>query len=183
MKNKLTIIFAFIFMLIFYACSASTGGRYSNDEGKNEKNETTTKKPNSEVKEDFDFTPYRTKLDIPKKKLNFPASSKNQDVWYGYEEKNIDTLLSSKRIIAKVSGYRVLVATTDNLEEADSMRSNIYFKTTQKQVYITFDPPFYKVSVGDFKDYSNANNLSFKLKQMGYAEARVVSDSVNVFEQ
>jgi SPOR domain len=182
MKKKLIIIAAFICMIIFYSCSASTGGRYSNDEGKNEKNEP-TKKSNSEVKEDFDFTPYRTKLDIPEKKLNFPAASKNPDVWYGYEEKNLDTLASSKKIISKVSGYRVLVIATDNLQEADSMRSDIYFKTAQKQVYISFDPPFYKVSVGDFKDYSNANNLSFKLKQMGYSEARVVSDSVNVFEQ
>ena len=73
--------------------------------------------------------------------------------------------------------------TSDNLEDADSMRSNLYFKTTQKQVYITFDPPFYKVSVGDFKYYSNANNLSFKLKQMGYGESRVVTDSINVYEQ
>jgi len=182
MKKKLTTTALFICMLIFYGCSASTGGRYSSDENNNDKN-ATTKKSNSEVKEDFDFTPYKTKLDIPEKKLNFPASSKNPDVWYGYEEKNIDTLSSSQKIVAKVSGYRVLVITTDNLEEADSMRSNIYFKTTQKQVYITFDPPFYKVSVGDFKDYANANNLSFKLKQMGYAETRVVSDSINVFEQ
>ena len=183
MKKKLTIFAVFICLLVFYSCSASTGGRYSNDEGKKDKNETTTKKPNEETKEDFDFTPYRTKLDIPEKKLNFPASSKNLDVWYGYEEKNPDTLSSSQKIINKVSGYRVLVIATDNLEEADSMRSNIYFKTAQKQVYISFDPPFYKVSVGDFKDYTNANNLSFKLKQMGYSEARVVSDSINVFEQ
>ena len=180
MKTKLTIFAAFIFMLLFYSCGTSTGGRYSTEEGKNEENVATKK---SEVKEDFDFTPYRTKLEIPEKKLNFPASSKNPDVWYGYTEKNVDTLSSSKRIISRTNGYRVLISTTDNLEEADSMRSNIYFNTTQKQVYITFDPPFYKVSVGDFTDYSNANTLSFKLKQMGYAEARVVSDSVNVFEQ
>ncbi len=178
MKKKLTTIALFICMLVFYSCSASTGGRYSSDE-----KDAKTKEPNAEVKEDFDFTPYRTKLDIPEKKLNFPSSSKNPDVWYGYEEKSTDTLSSSKKLVTKVSGYRVLVITTDNLEEADSMRSNIYFNTTQKQVYITFDPPFYKVSVGDFKDYSNANNLSFKLKQMGYAESRVVTDSINVYEQ
>ena len=72
---------------------------------------------------------------------------------------------------------------TDNLEEADSMRSDIYFKTTQKDVYLFFDPPFYKVLVGDFKQFSDAKNLSFKLSQMGYAESRVISDTVNVFQQ
>lgn len=182
MKKKLTTILPLICMFILYSCSASTGGRYSNDEGTKEKNETTTKKPVNEVKEDFDFTPYRTKLDIPEKKLDFPTSSKNPDIWYGYEEKTPDSL-SQQKIISKASGYRVLVFTTDNLAEADSLRSKLYFKTTQKQVYISFDPPFYKVSVGDFKDYSNANNLSFKLKQMGYGESRVVTDSINVYEQ
>jgi hypothetical protein len=182
--KKLNIIIAFICTLVFYSCTASTSGRYSNDEQKNKEKETTNnKKPDEEIKEDFDFTPYRTKLEIPEKELNFPASSKNPDVWYDYDEKNIDTFSSTKKIINKASGYRVLMLTTDDLDEANNLRSDIYFKTTQKQVYVTFDPPFYKVSVGDFTDYSNADDLSFKLKQMGYADARVVSDSINVFEQ
>ena len=181
MKNLFA--FAILCSLIFYACSASTGGRYSSDEEKTDDTKTIIKedKP-EEVKEDFDFTPYRTKLDIPEKKLSFPTSSKSQDIWYNYEEEDIDTS-SARKIIGKVSGYRVLILTTDNLEEANDKRSETYFKTIQKEVYVTFDPPFYKVMVGDFTDYTTAKNLSFKLNQMGYSEARVVNESVNIFEQ
>lgn len=182
MKNLLVAL-GILFLLVFYSCSASTGGRYSSDEEKTDDSKTVSDdEKTGTIKEDFDFTPYRTKLDIPEKELNFPTSSKSQDVWYDYEEEDIDTSLV-KKIINKVSGYRVLILTTDNLEEANNMRSITYFKTIQKQVYVIFDPPFYKVMVGDFTDYTNAKNLSFKLNQMGYAEARVVNETVNIFEQ
>ena len=174
--KSLILFIAFMCPLVFYSCGASTADRYSDDEEKIKEKEI------EEVKEDFDFTPYQTKLEIPEKKINLPSHSKNQDVWYDYDEKNIDTLSSSQKIVSKLNGYRVLIFTTDNLDEANNMRSEIYFKTTEKQVYVTFDPPFYKVTVGDFTNYSDAKNLSFKLKQMGYAEARVVNETINIFE-
>jgi hypothetical protein len=170
-------------MLVFYSCSASTSERYSSDERETDDSKTVADDEKTDtITEDFDFTPYRTKLDIPEKKLNFPTSSKSQDIWYDYEEIDTDTT-SVKKIIDKVSGYRVLILTTDNLEEANNMQSETYFKKIQKQVYVIFDPPFYKVMVGDFTDYTNARNLSFKLNQMGYVEARVVNETVNIFGQ
>ena len=174
--KSLILFITFMCPLVFYSCGASTADRYSDDEEKIKEKEI------EEVKEDFDFTPYQTKLEIPEKKINLPSHSKNQDVWYDYDEKNIDTLSSSQKIVSKLNGYRVLIFTTDNLDEANNMRSEIYFKTTEKQVYVTFDPPFYKVAVGDFTNYSDAKNLSFKLKQLGYAEARVVNETINIFE-
>jgi hypothetical protein len=181
MKRQL-LIFAFLTPVVFYSCGASTGERYSKNEDKNDESKTTSDQSGA-IEEDFDFGPYRTKLDIPEKKLSFPSSTKSNDVWYDYEEENIDTSSSDKKIINKVSGYRVLIFTADNLEEANNMREEAYAKITQKEVYVIFDPPFYKVMVGDFTDYTNANNLSFKLNQMGYKEARVVSETVNIFEQ
>jgi hypothetical protein len=81
-----------------------------------------------------------------------------------------------------IPGYRVLVLTTDNLEEANNLKSEIYFKTYQKPVYISFDPPFYKVKAGDFINSTEATELGFKLNQMGYTEAKVVRDTVNIFK-
>ena len=89
---------------------------------------------------------------------------------------------TNKTVIKTVPGYRVQVISTDNLDEANTIRSEIYFKTNQKAVYVIFDPPFYKVEVGDFIDINDAKNLSFKFKQMGYKDARVVNETINIFE-
>jgi hypothetical protein len=85
-------------------------------------------------------------------------------------------------VIRTAPGFRVQVISTDNLDDANKMRSEIYFKTNQKAVYIIFDPPFYKVEVGDFTNLSDAKSLTFKFKQMGYTEARVVNQAINIFQ-
>jgi hypothetical protein len=182
----LSIILGLLSIFLFYSCSASTDSRYSEDEKEPDKKEDVTGKDpllDSEIAEDFDFTPYRTELEIPEKELSLPTYSNNTDIWYGYEEKEPDTASFVKRkVIDKASGYRILILTTDNLEEANNMRSEIYFNTTRKEAYVVFDPPFYKVLVGDFLDYSEAKNFSFKMSQLGYTESRVVNETVNIFE-
>jgi hypothetical protein len=57
----------------------------------------------------------------------------------------------------------------------------VYFKLG-KDVYVNFEPPFYKVKVGDFTTRSEANDLKFKLNQLGYSEAKVVQETINLFE-
>jgi len=186
MKNSLNVLIS-LGLILFYSCSASTDTRYGSekkDTGKKE-NVVKEKEPKVEIVEDFDFTPYRTILDIPKKEISIPTitSTPKSEIWYGYEDTEFDTTsFLNKKIIDKVQGYRVLVFTTDNLEEANNMRSEIYFNTNEKEVYVVFDPPFYKVMVGDFTEYSEAMNLSFKLNQLGYTESRVVNETVNIFE-
>ncbi|MEJ2103463.1 MAG: SPOR domain-containing protein [Ignavibacteriaceae bacterium] len=63
------------------------------------------------------------------------------------------------------------------------LNAEIYEKTARKEVYVTFEPPFYKVKAGDFTSKSDANDFKFKLNQLGYTEAKVVQETVNIFEQ
>src|SRR5574338_934847 len=82
-QNSSIAVLAIFF--IFYSCAASTGSRYQKDE-KIKIDETSSIK-NDEVKEtslkeDFDITPYRTKIVIPEKKIS--TSTKNQNVWFDY---------------------------------------------------------------------------------------------------
>lgn len=178
--NKIYILL-FSFSVIFYACSASTDTRYS--EAKEEIESKKEHEQKSKIIEDFDFTPFKTDLDIQKKELILPSTTRS-DVWYGYDETEPDTGSNSgKKIIDKIPGYRVLVLSTDNLEEANNMRSEIYFSNTQREVYVVFDPPFYKVMIGDFTEYTEARDLSFKMGQLGYSESRVVNETINVFEK
>jgi hypothetical protein len=183
--KKLIQVIALAALIFFISCSASTDTRYGKEEGTKDKE--TPVLTDESIKEDFDFTPFKTKFDIPEKIIEFPVvSSATEDlnIWYEYETSSLDTVYYvNRKIIDKINGYRVLILTTDNLEEANDMRSEIYFKTVQREVYIIFDPPFYKVMIGDFTELSEARDLNFKLNQMGYSEARVINETVNIFEQ
>ena len=81
-KNLILLI---ISILIFDGCSASTGSRYDKNEKDNSKdNSDITKEITNPVtlKEDFDITPYKTKIVVPEKKIS--TKSGNQNVWFDY---------------------------------------------------------------------------------------------------
>ncbi|MCW9096981.1 MAG: SPOR domain-containing protein [Ignavibacteriaceae bacterium] len=169
------IIYTFL-TLFLIGCSASTGSRYEKNEEKKSETET-SKETNKKIDEDFDITPYQTEI-----KIEAPPLTEDKlplDVWYGY----VDTSsVLERKIIGTTDGYRVQVLSTDDIEEANRVRAEIYEKTARKEVYVTFEPPFYKVKAGDFTSKSEANDFKFKLNQLGYTEAKVVQDTVNLFE-
>jgi hypothetical protein len=169
----------FLFCIIITGCSASTGSRYEKIE-KTEKIKEIPPKKNESPEPVIDITPYRETFDI-ETLAEDPVETEELDLFFTYD---IDTSAAdeSREIVSETDGYRVQIIATDNLEEANQIRSEIYFKTNQKSVYITFDPPFYKVKAGDFTQISEARDFNFKLSQMGYKETRVVSEKVNVFK-
>ena len=161
-------IFALAGLLI--GCSASTGSRY-------ETKKETSSEVKEEIVEDFDITPYQTEIDIEAPPI---ASDKlPPDVWYGYGD---STSGNQRTIVGTTDGYRVQVLSTDDIDEANQIRAEIYEKTTRKEVYIIFEPPFYKVKVGDFLSKVEAEDLRFKLNQLGYTESKVVQETINLFE-
>jgi len=175
--NKLRFTLIFIPIIFFHSgCSASTSSRYEKTNGNGDDKKVT-------VKEDFDITRYKTKIEIETTSNNEELS----DVWYEYENdyENPDdsNFVQNRNIVVTVDGYRVLVVATDNLEDANSVRADILAKIKRKEVYISFEPPFYKVKVGDFTDLTESDNLKFRLNQLGYTKARVVQETVNIFEE
>ncbi len=179
----LAFIISFLFPIILISCGTSTGSRYSEARKSGElkkeekaKEEKITKK----YPENFNLSEYHTKITV-KDTAAAKRGKNNLDVWYDYHEAP-DTGDVNRTVIKTEPGYRVQVLSTDNLDDANKMRSEIYFKTSQKAVYIVFDPPFYKVEVGDFTNINDAKSLSFKFKQMGYTDARVVNGTINIFQ-
>lgn len=175
--NKLRIILIIIPIIFFHAgCGASTSSRYEKTEktnGNEDKNKAT-------ANEDFDITRYKTKIEIE----TITNSEGLSDAWYGYENSSEESNFGQNlNIVGTVDGYRVLVVATDNMDAANSVRADILDKIQRKEVYISFEPPFYKVKIGDFTDIAESNNLKFKLNQLGYTEARVVQETVNIFEE
>ncbi len=169
-----------LFISILYSCAASTGSRYD----KNDNNTKHTSEDNEEIsnptalKEDFDITPYKTKINIPEKKWTKKAS--NQNIWFDYDSP--ETKIKTKSLVGTADGYRILVLTTDNLEEANQVKADIYFGQTFYEVYVDFEPPFYRVKTGDFDSQKSAEDLRFKLNQLGYKEAKVIRDKINVYK-
>ena len=168
--------------LIVISCSAATGSRY--EKSKESKTETKTKtgSNNKLPEEDFSMVPYRTKVDIKENTIDTLQNQTDLSAWYGFNNSDTTANILKQTVIDKVSGFRVQVYSTDNLTDANNKRSEMFFKTNQKNVYVVFDPPYYKVEVGDFTSLQDAKDLSFKLNQMGYTDAHVVNETVNVFE-
>ena len=177
--ETLAIILGTVFlMLLFSSCSASSTVRYDRDKENKEKNAGEAK--NEKYKENFDIIPFRTVVDI-KEKEQTEEETPELNPWYGFEQKDTSSV-QEKTITGTTNGFRVQVLATDKLEAADSLKSELSLKVLNKNIYVIFDPPFYKVEVGDFVSMSEAKDLNFKLTQMGYTESRVIASTVNIFE-
>jgi hypothetical protein len=162
--------------VLFCSCSASTDTRYSKE---SEKEISKIKEKEIIVEDDFDIKPFQTKIEFPDESNK--TNAKPLDLWFGYP-KNISEDQTHKTVVDTIPGYRVQVISTDDLDEANGIRSEIFFKTNEKAIYVIFEPPFYVVRVGDYKNISDAKALSFKLNQMGFAGTKVVNDLINIYK-
>lgn len=174
----------FTALLLIYSCSASVDTRYSKEKGEDTEQKTAA---SSFIEDEFDITPYKIKLEIPEEQKN----KEPLDLWFNYDTLQNQQVISSsslendiltKTAIDTIPGYRVEVASSDNFDEAAGIRSEIYFKTNEKAIYIIFEPPFYFVRVGDFRNIDKAKSASFKLNQLGFSGSRVVNDSIIIYK-
>ncbi len=78
-----------------------------------------------------------------------------------------------------VTGYRIqLIQTTDHEEAKNAERDAII--RFDDDVYRVFDPPFYKVRVGDYVNWFDAQKIQKLAIQKGYREAWVIRTKVNL---
>jgi hypothetical protein len=156
------------FLSFLYGCGSSTASRYAEERGREE---IEVEDLSEEESLPFDMTPYHSRFEF-----NIPSDDYKGEIWYSYEE----TQDANEEVsLIDTEGFRVEVLATDNLEDANNMRSELRFRIKQN-VYIIFDPPFYRVRTGDYESRSAAENQNFKLRQLGYQESRVVSDIIKI---
>ena len=175
------ILFFFITTLIIISCASSTGSRYDDKEKtKSDDNSSIVVEKNLTLlpKEDFDIEPYKTKIALPEKKIY--SGKDDYNIWFDYGSVEINT--ETKSLVGTAEGYRVLILTTDNPEEANQVKADIYFSKNANEVYVDFEPPFYKVKVGDFDSQKTADDFRFKLNQLGYKEAKVIKEKINIYK-
>ncbi len=77
-----------------------------------------------------------------------------------------------------ISGFRIQILMTTEIDEAHSMRNQISAILRDDWVYTLHESPYYKIRVGDFPDRASANNLLKFLTDSGYKNAWIVPDRV-----
>lgn len=168
---------------IFIGCGAvSTSGRYETGETTKDRTEPKTAKSEEEKKqyEHFDLTPYRPVIVLEDTEFITSVTSENYDAWYEYKENSES--LKNRKIVGTEDGFRVQIIATDDLNEANRVNAEISSLIPNQRSYVNFEPPFYKVKLGDFRDNTDASNMRFRLSQMGYTESKVVRETINIFE-
>jgi len=75
-------------------------------------------------------------------------------------------------------GFRIQVFSTSSIDDANRERLAAAQKLPEDSVYVVFDPPVYKVRVGDFRSRLDANRMLPICVSAGYADAWVVSDQI-----
>lgn len=182
--KKINLIYALIsstLILILTYCSAQPTVRYEEKDKKpsDTVNETEIKKEPLKYDEKFDITPFRTEINLPEKKVEISKAS--NEIWYQYDVKE-SASNRTKKIKGTTNGFRVQVIATDDLDEANKIQEELKAIKGSNEIYSVFEPPFYKILLGDFKTSDEANSLRFKLNQLGYADSKVVKSTINLFE-
>ncbi len=85
---------------------------------------------------------------------------------------------SEKKTIKMVPGYRIQIAALSNQDEAMDIRKEAMLKFANQEVYLIFDPPYYKIRVGDFLTRYDAEKLQKEAIKMGYKDAWIVRTKV-----
>lgn len=168
-----------LIILLTY-CSAKPTVRYDEkNTSKVEEKEVLKDKNEIKLEENFDISPFRTEIKLPEKKVDLNKSS--NEIWYQYDVKE-NSSTKTKKIIGTTNGFRVQVVATDDLDEANRIQEELKSIKGANEIYSVFEPPFYKVLIGDFKSSDEANSLKFKLSQLGYSDSKVIKSTINLFE-
>ncbi len=77
-----------------------------------------------------------------------------------------------------ILGFRIQILSTSNVDEAEESRIAAQQLFLSDTVYVIYDPPVYKVRVGDFETRLEANGRLQDVQERGYKDAWVVPDNV-----
>jgi SPOR domain len=77
-----------------------------------------------------------------------------------------------------VQGFRIQIFSSSNIDEAGSMKLLAQEKFPSDSLYIVFDPPVYKVRVGDFSTRYDAGQRLSQFVDLGYRDAWIVPDRI-----
>lgn len=164
MKQNLSFfVFAFV-LILFFGCASQKGVRVV----KSPKAQATGIKDFENMREDFD----------PAALDDYDIMIEDSDVAYsGLDDLTINAVEMLRDSVG--TGYRVQLIQTTEPEEAKNVERDAILRFDE-EVYRVFDPPYYKVRVGDFADWYDAEKIQKLAIQKGFRESWVVRTKVNL---
>lgn len=77
-----------------------------------------------------------------------------------------------------VQGFRVQLFASSSIDEATAAKMTAEEKALRDSIYVVYDPPVYKVRIGDYPTRLEANQKLARLVNLGYPDAWVVADRI-----
>ena len=77
-----------------------------------------------------------------------------------------------------VQGFRIQIYTSPNIDDANTARVVAAKEFPSDSVYVVYDPPVYKVRIGDFTTRLEANRKLSDVISSQYPDAWVVADKI-----
>jgi hypothetical protein len=96
-------------------------------------------------------------------------------------DEEAEPLLRRDSVIVELipaQGFRIQLFASSHIDEANSMRLAASQIITDDSLYVVFDPPVYKVRVGDFTTRLEANRKLSTIAPRGFPDAWVVADRI-----
>ncbi len=160
-KRCMKILFCLFLFMIFTACSSS-------------KKMTRPEPSASDIK---DFEKMKEDLD-PLSMDDYHIDLQGVDESQGGE---IDLLGQTAETLQDTvgNGFRIQLLQTTDPEEAKNVQRDAILRF-DAEIYRVFDAPYYKVRVGDFVNWRDAEKLQDLAIRKGYREAWIVRSKVNL---
>lgn len=79
-----------------------------------------------------------------------------------------------------VKGFRIMVITTNNRDEANSAKAKIYTYFPELKAYLWHQSPYYKLKVGNFKDRKDAESYQRRLNAYFPKGVFIMPDTIEV---
>jgi hypothetical protein len=80
--------------------------------------------------------------------------------------------------IEYLQGFRIQLFASSSIDEANAMKATASQIFSEDSVYVVFDPPVYKVRVGDFLTRVEASRKLPSFVEKGFPDAWVVNDRI-----
>ncbi len=100
--------------------------------------------------------------------------------WLAKKQSQINKLSAYKNSAGQYKGYRVMILNTNNRDQAYKMRADVLRYFPDKQVYMAYQAPYFKLKAGDFAKREEAEKFRKELSKYFKESFFVISDIVKL---
>ncbi len=128
----------------------------------------------------------------------FTCSAQNDTAWVAPVDSNsvvvhkdlrLDSLVKMQAMINEVSsrenrktdkGFRLMIISTNNREEALAAKTRVYTNFPELKAYLWYQSPYFRVKAGNFKDRKDAEAYQKKLNRYFPKGVFIMKDIIEV---